>query len=332
MNVISSKILAAVIIGVTSLLLGLLPACFALQRQRNWTLCLSSLLCFGGGVLMSTSLIHMLPEIRRDLPEYEQHYAEIIFCIGFFIVYVLDEMVHFFYGDAHSHPSSAVMNTCKKPSYGSVDSKESQGGCSHHTEEQSLEVDVINCDDHPPSQLCHVGHQEPCNASPIGNLGLLVALCVHSILEGLAIGLQSSSAQVLLLLGAVSSHKLVVSFCLGVEIASNSQSFLSHFISITIFSTGSVIGIVIGMGVTQIPEGISSFVFPVLQGLAAGTLLYVTVSEVIPRERARWHKQHRHRIAGICQLLSVIVGFTVMSIFTLWLTHEDFEENITQQP
>lgn len=135
-----------------------------------------------------------------------------------------------------------------------------------------------------------------------------------------------------MLLGAVSSHKLVVSFCLGVEIASNSQSFLTHFVSITIFSTGSVIGILIGMGVTQIPEGVSSLVFPILQGLAAGTLLYVTVSEVIPRERARWHKQHRHRIAGICQLISVIVGFTIMSIFTLWLTNEDFEENITQQP
>lgn len=323
MDVVGAKVLAAVTIGLTSLFLGLLPVCFVLQRQRNWTLCLSSLLCFGGGVLMSTSLIHMLPEIRHDMPKY----AEIILCIGFFIVYVLDEIVHFFYGDAHTH----VISSAK--SYGTVHCKQSHSGCSHHSAEESIKLfEENNCDDHPPSQLCHVGHQGPCNASPIGNLGLLVALCVHSILEGLAIGLQSSSGQVLLLLGAVSSHKLVVSFCLGVEIASNSHSRLGHFVSISIFSGGSVIGIFVGMAINQIPENVYGGLFPILQGLAAGTLLYVTVSEVIPRERARWHKQHRYRIAGICQLISVILGFAIMSVVTVWLTHEEIEESVTQQP
>lgn len=50
---------------------------------------------------------------------------------------------------------------------------------------------------------------------------------------------------------------------------------------------------------------------PTMQGLAAGTLLYVTVSEVLPRERAKWHDSPQ-RSAGIVQFLSVICGFTVM--------------------
>lgn len=48
-----------------------------------------------------------------------------------------------------------------------------------------------------PSQLYHVMHQEPCQATtPITNLGLLVALSIHSLLEGLAVGLEGLTSKV----------------------------------------------------------------------------------------------------------------------------------------
>lgn len=55
----------------------------------------------------------------------------------------------------------------------------------------------------------------------------------------------------------------------------------------------------------------SKVALSILQGLAGGTLLYVTVSEVLPRERAKWHKSLR-RFAGILQFFSVFVGFIVI--------------------
>lgn len=55
----------------------------------------------------------------------------------------------------------------------------------------------------------------------------------------------------------------------------------------------------------------SKVVLPILQGLAGGTLLYVTVSEVLPRERTKWHKSLR-KFAGIFQFFSVLVGFVVI--------------------
>ena len=42
-----------------------------------------------------------------------------------------------------------------------------------------------------------------------------------------------------------------------------------------------------------------------LQALAAGTLLYVTFFEVLPRERAKCH-------AGLLQYVSVLAGFVLM--------------------
>lgn len=40
-------------------------------------------------------------------------------------------------------------------------------------------------------------HQEPCQATtPMTNLGLLVALSIHSLLEGLAVGLEGLTSKV----------------------------------------------------------------------------------------------------------------------------------------
>lgn len=200
-------------------MVGLLPAWFSTHGRQQWPLFLSSLLCFGGGVLMATSLVHMLPEIREAIPRDYQKYTELIFCAGFFIVYVIDELVHFFYGDTHDHGASTNRNNVqgnhktltnrhsgsyqRKFGYGTTEYQPLlYGDCSYRQEPYNPSYPRIGSsnnsswDDSPPSQLCHVGHQEPCDASPIGNVGLLIALCVHALLEGLAIGLQTSSSQV----------------------------------------------------------------------------------------------------------------------------------------
>ena len=46
------------------------------------------------------------------------------------------------------------------------------------------------------ARICHVNHVEPCRQSFAGHIGLLTALCVHSLMEGLAIGVQDSTAKV----------------------------------------------------------------------------------------------------------------------------------------
>lgn len=62
----------------------------------------------------------------------------------------------------------------------------------------------------------------------------------------------------------------------------------------------------------------SKVVLPILQGLAGGTLLYVTVSEVLPRERAKWHKSSR-RYAGVLQFFSVGAGFVLIFLLNRYV-------------
>lgn len=89
---------------------GLIP--FALSKCFNWSdpnrdprtnLVISSLLSFGGGALLCTTLIHLLPEIdvtiadlQADgiLPSWEFSLANLLMAIGFFIIYLVEEIVH----------------------------------------------------------------------------------------------------------------------------------------------------------------------------------------------------------------------------------------------
>lgn len=127
-------------------------------------------------------------------------------------------------------------------------------------------------------------------------------------------------SQVLLLLGAVVCHKFVVGFCLGVELSSTPGSrFRNHLLAILIFSFGSILGIGIGMAIVDLKTVYDSPALQVLQALAGGTLLYVTVCEVLPREKARWHLSNR-RYAGIGQCLSVVIGFSTMTMLSIFLS------------
>ena len=54
--------------------LGVLPLRFGayfIKGDRGWKNVVTSiLLCFGGGVLFATAMIHMLPEVRTELKRF----------------------------------------------------------------------------------------------------------------------------------------------------------------------------------------------------------------------------------------------------------------------
>lgn len=88
-RIIVCKLFAMLILSLGSYLVGILPVLFRLNRDSASSFLLSLLLCFGGGVLLSTSFLHILPESRTLLPDW----ADFIFCGGFFLLYFIDELV-----------------------------------------------------------------------------------------------------------------------------------------------------------------------------------------------------------------------------------------------
>ncbi|EDV35309.1 uncharacterized protein Dana_GF11431 [Drosophila ananassae] len=330
------KILAMVVLGLGSFGSGILPAFISERNRLRFPLFTSLLLCFGAGILLATALVHILPEVREQM---NSNFAEVAMCGGFFIIYFIDEFIHYFFGEAihhdHSHSNPEPDAPRNRNGYGAVGerapllSSEQDLTAHHHDHHHDHDHphSSSGCDDaaveDANARICHTSHTEPCVQSMTGTLGLFVALSLHSAIEGLAIGVQNSSTKVLFLLGAVACHKFVMGFCLGLEFRSNPQtSFRAQLAGISVFAAGAVCGIALGMLIVDVPSGWSTKTLPIIQALAGGTLFYVTVCEVIPREKARWHTTPSRRWAGFAQFATVLAGFATMCIINFYLSDE----------
>ncbi|XP_030565756.1 zinc transporter ZIP1-like [Drosophila novamexicana] len=336
------KYLAMLVLGLGSLFSGMLPAIISARNRLRFPLITSLLLCYGAGILLATALVHILPEVREQM---NSKFAEVAMCGGFFIIYFIDEFIHYFFGEAiqHTHaPTSAAGSSNPNHAYGAIDERSPLIGADsmstathhHHNENGHDQINhhhnyapVSGCDDasveDANARICHTSHTEPCAQSMTGTLGLFVALSLHSAIEGLAIGVQNSASKVLFLLGAVACHKFVMGFCLGLELCSYPRAnFRSHFIGILVFALGAVCGIGVGMLIVDIPAAWSKTTLPIIQALAGGTLFYVTVCEVIPREKARWHTNSTRRWAGFAQFATVTAGFATMCIINFYLADD----------
>ena len=82
------------------------------EMKRSQTFITSILLCFGAGVLLATSMLHILPEIRHGMEEAQESLgisclAELVVCAGFFLIYLVEEMVHL---TLHSTPHTEQLH------------------------------------------------------------------------------------------------------------------------------------------------------------------------------------------------------------------------------
>ena len=105
MNLVETKVLVLCILAVVSFLIGLATIPFRKslglhnnEVGRRQKIITSVLLCFGGGVLFSTCMLHIMPEVGHALePTAERMEAaylpHLIVCSGFFLIYLVEEVV-----------------------------------------------------------------------------------------------------------------------------------------------------------------------------------------------------------------------------------------------
>ncbi|KAK6623252.1 hypothetical protein RUM43_009104 [Polyplax serrata] len=329
-----------IVVSVASCVFGLIPMAFAIRVTKHCPFFLSLILCLGGGILLATSIVHMLTEVQEKL----KHSAQLYFSLGFLILYTFDEICHLCLESRNPkiHQQKSDFENIRRGSYGAIKditkteispflkydsieenvnkptctksycTSEPQNGHStsniHHSMHQHSSDNEIQC---------HVEMGEPQTSNPIAKTGLLLALVVHSILEGVAIGVQTKFKEILLLLGTITFHKVILSFCLGLELQSHGVRPLHLILSILVFSFGSALGIFIGTIVTT-TDGIFN-IDSQMQAVAAGSLLYVAAFEILPRERYMWQQKNKLQGAGLFQLFAVILGFMCITALHIYV-------------
>lgn len=269
---------------------------------------LSGCLCFGAGVLMATIFLHILPEAVEQIgdametglmPSISYPITQISLCLGFFFVYLIEELVHYCIERKNKKRDTG------KPAQIVHDNK----GFDHEGNDSS----IPHMHDHSAT------HNYLKKESLIGSLIVVLALSFHGFMEGMALGLEGHQSDVWLMFAALCSHKIFISFSMSMELLEVGVPLKILILSMMVFSLASPIGGIVGAIVTADSSGTdnaASVLAPAfLQAISAGTILYVTFCEVLERERAKTS-------GGLVKFACLLVGFSVMAGLQA-LDHDD---------
>ncbi|XP_041362371.1 zinc transporter ZIP1-like [Gigantopelta aegis] len=282
---------------------------------------ISFLSCFAAGVFLATCFLDLLPSVQRELMSVLDVYnirtgfptAEFIACLGLFAILITEQIV-LVVKESQTHTPSAkqpLLTSDKSDLIESTHSDHSMSGIhDHHRKRQILKrsetISDDSCDD-----AHNVKSNDKCeeseNQSPLRTLLLLIVLSLHSIFEGLAIGLQKNTNGVLEIFAALVLHKGILSFSLGMNLVHTRLSEGTTIRSILIFSLTAPIGIALGIGIMKFWDSTtSSLVQGILQGIASGTFLYITFFEVLPHEFNSSHSR-------LLKVFFLLFGFSAVT-------------------
>lgn len=305
-ELIVAKIVSIAVLGIFAFICGVIPiklkkyfeelAAGNERKQKVFDITITVISCFGAGVILTTCFAHMIPDANEEMEmSIKKGYmsatgfplVEILALVGFFVIYLVEELTQYFM--AKWYPQQNNKNT---NSVGMAEANVSNGG---HGHSHGFEIISGSVGSFKAMLRCFI---------------VIIALGLHSIFEGIAIGLGHEPQDVWYLFFAIASHKFVVAFVIGMQFVVAGLSKCMVVTLILIFSSISPIGIAIGLGLT-IQEagdnGSTGAATTVLNALAAGTLLYVVFFEVLEKERGK-------NKYGIIQVFCIILGFLFMLI------------------
>lgn len=279
--------------------------------RRALSLCNS----FGGGVFLATCFNALLPTVRDKVGDVlkqlqissDYPLAETMMMLGFFLTVFVEQTILTFRKE--------------KPSF--IDLETFNAGGSEAGSDSEYDTPFISSAQDSPGggsghrsrghQHSHFSPVELAGAGPLRLASLVLALSAHSVFEGLALGLQEDIAKLGSLFLGVAVHETLAAIALGVSVAKASLGMKDAAKLGVMVSLMIPLGIVVGMGIESAQTLAGSVVSVVLQGLAAGTFLFVTFFEILSREL----EDKRDRLLKV---LFLILGYTVLTalIFIRW--------------
>ncbi|XP_050422252.1 zinc transporter ZIP3-like [Adelges cooleyi] len=321
MDLYTAKALIVFLSIVSRLFFGFTPLAISRKLLTNKTadslnsntleylvsLCLS----LGGGVLLATCFAHLIPAVREsllgNLDEKYHHYpfTEIIVCMGFFLVYFVEESVKHVVKKHRKRCKAKTTKHCDRLlqwTNGQLTAIKSTDDISSVSVDQANRTNDCQAEQNNNNEMSHVHN--------LRSLFVVLALSFHSVMEGLAIGLEENMDDMSFLFLAVSIHECTILFCIGMKLATSCSSLTNITLNIIVLALVSPFGIFLGsiltLNLTAVDGVYHTIGNATLQGFAAGTILYVTFFEVLDRERKK------DNAPGLLKLLFTMIGFSFM--------------------
>ena len=182
-----------------------------------------------------------------------------------------------------------------------------------------------------------LGQEDERTRPPFYAFVLLIVLSVHSIIAGMALGLQPEAAAALVVMLGILFHKGSAAFALIVTAHSAGNRKLWQ--TLWLFSVMTPIGIVFGTVAGQVFEGRTALIFEgSFNAIAAGTFIYVAVMDVLDAEMSRERDRIAHYVRSslmgeddvpmpeqdrdrALKFALVMIGIATMAVMGLWHQH-----------
>lgn len=182
-----------------------------------------------------------------------------------------------------------------------------------------------------------LGQEDERTRPPFYAFVLLIVLSVHSIIAGMALGLQPEAAAALVVMLGILFHKGSAAFALIVTAHSAGNRKLWQ--TLWLFSVMTPLGIVFGTVAGQVFEGRTALIFEgSFNAIAAGTFIYVAVMDVLDAEMSRERDRIAHYVRSslmgeddvpmpeqdrdrALKFALVMIGIATMAVMGLWHQH-----------
>lgn len=261
--------------------------------------------CLAGGVFLTTCFLGLIPSAQRKFDHiYEKlsvqnNYpiTEAVVLAGFYMILIFERIM------------SAVQEFgCKKDnSYlFEMDQLSQQRRGRHDSSDSEDEIDLFEMQ--PTKPMLHrengkVGpllkkknsknwdsghghsHLQDINGRNLGRaLIVLMALSIHSVFEGMALGVEKDQKNAIYLIIAILAHETLAAFALGANMVKNGVSGKVFVFYATVFSLTIPVGISIGLVINVNESNSAKIAAAVTQALAAGVFIFVTFFEIFGHE------------------------------------------------
>jgi len=255
----------------------------------------------GGGVILAVACSHLIPEVIEGFADMELDYpvGMTLILIGYILILLLEKVL---FQHDHAHDRVPVNNQkAQKNTY--------------LIEEEDEDVIEI--------------HKKNSIITPIV---LVIAVGLHSIFEGIVLGVQTESSGTVSLMIALICHKPITTLFVGIVMVKEKVPNNWFILLAVITCVAAPMGI--GIGILIIESGAPEIVFATLSALAAGTFIYIATTEIIaeefmrsPSASVRWIK-----------FFFLLFGAAIMLILKIWIQdyhgdaghdHDHDHENMT---
>ncbi len=172
---------------------------------------------------------------------------------------------------------------------------------------------------------------------PVYPVVMLAALSVHSVITGIALGLEPEIAASVLVMTGILLHKGSAAFALMVSAHTSGMNQYQLRLVLAIFVSMTPLGIAFGASVSSLMNGESAELAEgVFNALAAGTFIYVAVMDVIDSEMSRIDDRMARFVSSalagtndvampvqdsdrLLKFLLVLIGLGSMAVLGIWV-------------